>query len=74
MAFKFFKQIIKEMDERGPIQVPNGYVTGEEFEKWLMEDFYCDFVKVSPAKTKVMVNDNKGVDNNGFYENYGEAA
>ena len=37
---KYANQIIKEIEERGQIQVPNGYitdVTGEEFEKWLRD-------------------------------------
>lgn len=34
---KYANQIIKEIEERGHIQVPNGYVTGEEFEKWLRD-------------------------------------
>ena len=34
---KYANQIIKEIEERGQIQVPNGYVTVEEFEKWLRD-------------------------------------
>lgn len=34
---KYANQIIKEIKERGHIQVSNGYVTGEEFEKWLRD-------------------------------------
>ena len=34
---KYANQIIKEIEERGQIQVPNGYATGEEFEKWLRD-------------------------------------
>ena len=34
---KYANQIIKEIEERGQIQVPNGCVTGEEFEKWLRD-------------------------------------
>ena len=30
-------EIAEEIKERGQIQVPDGCVTGEEFEKWLRE-------------------------------------
>lgn len=36
--WKSFNQIVKDLNERGSIQVPNGYVTGEEFEKWLKDE------------------------------------
>lgn len=37
MSVKFADKIVKEIKERGRIQtdVTDGYVTGEEFEKWL---------------------------------------
>lgn len=35
MVIKYANEIIKEVEERGEIQVPYGCVTGEEFEKWL---------------------------------------
>lgn len=38
MAIKTGEQIINEINQRGPIQVPKGYVIGEEFEKWLYEE------------------------------------
>ena len=34
---KFAEDIIKEIEERGSIEVPEGYVTGEAFEEWLRE-------------------------------------
>lgn len=34
---KMAKDIIKEIEHKGKISVPNGYVTGEAFEKWLYE-------------------------------------
>ena len=34
MSIKFADEIAKEIKERGQIQVPDGCVTGEEFEKW----------------------------------------
>lgn len=35
MAFKFANDIISEIKARGPVEVPAGSVSGEEFEKWL---------------------------------------
>ena len=37
MGIKFADEIVKEIKERGQIQVPDGCVTGEEFDKWLRE-------------------------------------
>ena len=38
MAIKYANEIAKEIEERGEIQVPDGYVTGEEYEKWLCNE------------------------------------
>lgn len=35
MEIKFAKDIIKKIQKRGSVTIPNGYVTGESFEKWL---------------------------------------
>ena len=35
---KMAKDIIKDIENRGQISVPDGYITGEAFEKWLYED------------------------------------
>ena len=35
MSVKFADEIVTEIKERGQIQVPDGCVTGEEFEEWL---------------------------------------
>lgn len=35
MNIKFAEEIVEEMNARGQISVPEGYVTGEEFEKWM---------------------------------------
>jgi hypothetical protein len=35
MAIKYADEIAKEIEERGRIQIPDGYITGEEFENWL---------------------------------------
>lgn len=37
MSIKFARQIVEEMNSRGPISVPDGCVTGEEYEEWLYE-------------------------------------
>lgn len=37
MSIKYATEITKEITKRGQIQVPDGYVTGEEFEKWLRD-------------------------------------
>lgn len=37
MSLKLANEIAKEIEERGQIQIPDNYVTGEEFEKWLRE-------------------------------------
>ena len=36
-GIKYADQIVKEINKRGPITIPKGCVTGEEFEKWLYE-------------------------------------
>ena len=36
-GIKYADQIVEEIDKRGPITIPKGCVTGEEFEKWLYE-------------------------------------
>lgn len=38
MAIKYANEIAKEIEERGEIQIPDGYVTGEEYEKWLYNE------------------------------------
>ena len=35
MNIKFANEIVEDMNSRGRISVPEGYVTGEEFEKWM---------------------------------------
>lgn len=37
MKVKYVTDIIKEIQARGSIQVPGGYITGEAFEEWLRE-------------------------------------
>lgn len=32
---KLAKDVIKDMRKRGSVSIPEGYVTGESFEKWL---------------------------------------
>ena len=38
MGIKFAMDIIKEIEKRGAITVPSGYVTGEVYEEWLYDD------------------------------------
>lgn len=35
---KYAEDIVKEIDERGTIKIQDDCVTGEEFEKWLLEE------------------------------------
>ena len=35
---KFAKDIIKEIEKRGPIKVKKGTVASDGFEKWLIEE------------------------------------
>ncbi len=32
---KYAEDIVKEINERGPVKVPEGYVTGEDFDIWM---------------------------------------
>jgi hypothetical protein len=32
---KYAEDIVKEINERGPIKIPEGYVTGEDFDIWM---------------------------------------
>ena len=54
MSIKFADEIAKEIKERGQIQVPDGCVTGEEFEKWLREKN----INITP---KEIANDCQGI-------------
>lgn len=38
MDIKFAEDIVREIKKRGEVSVPEGYVTGEEHEKWMRED------------------------------------
>lgn len=74
MAIKFAEDIVKEIRERGSIEVPEGYVTGEAFEEWLYKGSVsiklADDIAVSGLDTIMPVS--VGLDS--FSENYGEAA
>ena len=37
MSIKYADEIIEEIEERGPIQVPDNCVTGEAFDQWLID-------------------------------------
>ena len=38
MGIKFAKDVVKQIRERGAIEIPDGCVTGEAFERWLCEE------------------------------------
>lgn len=38
MAIKFAEDIIKEIQKRGSVIIPEEYVTGEDFEEWLYKE------------------------------------
>ena len=74
MAIKFAEDIIKEIQARGSIQVPEVYITGEAFEEWLRSEQI--FIKLPDnidvkKENKIKIN---FVVSNFFPENYGEAA
>ena len=74
MAVKFADEIVKEIRERGSIEVPEGYFTGEAFEEWLYKEMI--FIR-QPDSTDIGRKDtimpvSVGLDF--FPENYGEAA
>lgn len=35
MTFKFADEVIDEIKTRGQVEIPEGCVSGEEFEEWL---------------------------------------
>lgn len=70
MSIKFAKEIVNEIKKRGAIKIPEGNVSGEEFEKWLMFDYYMDSMCETTTE-KVIVASNQI---NEFTDNYGEAA
>ena len=70
MAIRFANEIIDEIEKRGFITVPRGNVTGDEFEKWLMND-YCMEMETFQVMEKVITSN---TDINDFYDNFGDAA
>lgn len=73
MAIKFATDIINEIKARGSINVPQGYITGEAFEKWLYQDdiFILDTTSTEKKSPNFM---NMVSENNEYKEDYGEAA
>lgn len=71
MGIKFAMDIIKEIEKRGSITVPSGYVTGEAFEEWLYEDITMDSKVERSLKTTIIKVDWY---ENVYLENYGDAA
>lgn len=75
MAIKFAQDIVREIRERGSIEVPEGYVTGEDFENWLYgeEQIFMDaFENVNESEKNTIMPTHTKL--NRFYENYGDAA
>lgn len=75
MAIKFADEIVKEIRERGSIEGPKGYFTGEVFEEWLYKGKEKDFFELSDS-TEIRIKTTISVSTrlNLFTENYGEAA
>lgn len=78
MAIKFAEDIVKEIQERGSVKVPEGYVTGEDFEEWLYKEMIC-IENIDVRNNDMDINETNiamlafaGLDF--FSENYGEAA
>lgn len=75
MAVRFADEIVKEIQTRGSIMVPEGYVTGEEFENWLYYDDEILFElsdNMNMCKGNAIMPASVGLDF--FPESYGEAA
>lgn len=70
MKIKFASDIVKEIENRGSITVPEGYVTGEAFENWLYEK-PLKSGKTSMQTTVISYNSSYW---NIFSEDLGEAA
>ena len=70
MAIRYASEIIKEIVQRGPIEIPKGCVTGEEFEQWLMEDDHLENREPQMEDNFFTVNTEINV----YIDNYGEAA
>lgn len=71
MAIKFAVDIIKEIEKRGSITIPNGYVTGEAFEEWLYENDLLETKMKSCSEIfRVKTNHYENI----FNECYGDAA
>lgn len=71
MAIKFAVDIISEIEKRGAIVVPDGYVTGEAFERWLYEEIEITSdseIALNGYSIKVSVSEDV------YDEYYGEAA
>lgn len=76
MAIKFAKDMIREIQERREIFVPQGYVTGEAYEEWLYEEVtWIDGNKNDMFQSEKNTFISKQIDDmNVFSENYGDAA
>jgi hypothetical protein len=76
MAIKFAKDIVTEIRKRGPIEVPEGYITGEDFEASMYN--YKETFRVKNSDDNGLCIKNLFMpafnELNFFPENYGEAA
>ena len=71
MAIKFAMDIINEIEKRGTITVPSGYIPGEAFEEWLYEEIALDSkTDISSKEYTIKVD----IYENIYSEGYGEAA
>lgn len=48
---KYAEDIIKEIEKRGPIKVPEGYVASEDFDIWMHNDPSNTNIKKSDKQT-----------------------
>lgn len=70
MKIKFAKDIISEIETRGSVEVPNGYVTGEAFEKWMYEED----AEEEMLFENMIIDIESNLVFNAFYDELGEAA
>ena len=69
MAFKFANEIINEIKARGPVKIPAGSVSGEEFEEWL----YVEEKVEMPLVKNTDIICSETIENE-FFDYYGDAA
>lgn len=70
MKIRFASDIVKDMEDRGSIVVPEGCVTGEAFESWLYEEP----MKNGKSYIEASMISNSSFYFNTYHEELGEAA